>query len=126
VIRNDSPKLFGVFTNLSDQYYKVARGNGLNEIYGNEYKNASYVEKTIEESHEFWKELIHGEVDSNEINYNQTSTKDADSYISKCETAVAFDIPNAAPEPAAAKPEKYNYWYYLDKDFNLIELPSSA
>jgi inorganic pyrophosphatase len=37
--------------------------------------------KTIKSSHGYWEDLVRGKVDSNEINYNQTSTKKYKSYI---------------------------------------------
>jgi inorganic pyrophosphatase len=105
------------------QYYKVARGDDVIPIIGGSFQDAAFTEKVVEESHGFWQELIRGEVDTGKINYNQTSTRDIDSWISSCSTTRTFDIPPvSAIEPAAPKPEKYNHWYYLDEDFQLIEI----
>ncbi|RYP47212.1 hypothetical protein DL768_006688 [Monosporascus sp. mg162] len=104
-------------------YYKVARGDGVLPIVGDAYQDAAFMQGTIEESHGFWQELVRGEVDSNEINYNQTSIKGLGSYISKHDTTAAFDIPSRSSIlPLTPKPDQYDRWYYLDEDFNLIEL----
>ena len=104
------------------QFYKVPRGDELIPIVGDAYQSADFIVEIIEESHGFWKELISGEVDSNEISYNQASQPDVSaSYVSRCEAGLRFDIPaDSAPLPAVEKPEKYNHWYYLDEDFQLI------
>lgn len=80
----------------------------------------------VEESHGFWQELVEGSVDSNDINYNQTSQESLDSFVSRCNATDELDIPaEDATDPAAEIPEKYTWWYYLDEDFQLIELPES-
>ena len=101
------------------QFYKVPRGDDLIAIVGDAYQPADFMIEVIEESHGFWKELVKGEVDSNEINYNQTSQPDISaSFVSRCEAGLRLDIPSeSAPLPAAEKPEKCNWWYYLDDDF---------
>lgn len=76
----------------------------------------------IEESHGFWEDLVVGSVDSNEINYNQTSQDSFDSFVSRCEATEAFDIPEEDKrKPAAEVPGKYTRWYYLDENFELTE-----
>ncbi|CAM1500498.1 Fc.00g096600.m01.CDS01 [Cosmosporella sp. VM-42] len=69
--------------------------------------------------------LVRGKVDSNKINYNQTSTKGIQkSYVRSQDATEAFDIPaESSILPAAEKPEKYDKWYYLDADYKLMELP---
>lgn len=80
----------------------------------------------IEESHDFWKELVEGSVDTNEINYNQTSQETLDSFVSRCNANEELDIPaQDDKEEAAEVPEKYTRWYYLDEESDLIELPES-
>ena len=95
------------------------------EIVGGKYQNAKFMAKTIAESHKYWKELVRGRVDSNEINYNQTSSKNIrKSYVRSQDATDIFDIPaSSSILPAAEKPEKYDIWYYLDADYNLIKLP---
>lgn len=94
---------------------------------GDTYQDAEFIVNVLEESHGFWKELVAGEVDANEINYNQTSEESLGSFISRCDTNEKFDIPRKnAKKPAAAVPEKYSWWYYLDENLELIELPESS
>ncbi|GJC93213.1 inorganic pyrophosphatase [Colletotrichum higginsianum] len=106
-------------------HYKVARGSGVIDIVGDWYQNVTYIQSVIEESHKTWAELIDGQVDSNEINYNQTSRPDVKkSFIEKGSTTARFNIPAESKiEPAAPKPEKYDRWYYLDSNDSLIVVP---
>lgn len=82
--------------------------------------------KTIKSSHGDWQDLVRGKVDSNEINYNQTSTKSYKSYVKSKDATKKFDIPAKSNIlPAAERPAKYDLWYYLDKDSKLIQLPKN-
>ena len=109
------------------KYYKVPRGDGLISIVGDTYQDAAFIVNVLEESHGFWEELVKGSVDSNEINYNQTSHDSLDSFVSRCDTRKEFDVPKKnKTEEAATIPEKYSGWYYLDEDHKLIELPESS
>lgn len=93
---------------------------------GDTWQDADFIVDVVEESHGFWKELVEGSVDSNEVNYNQTSQEPLDSFVSRCDAAEELDIPTEdAKEAAAEVPEKYTRWYFLDEDFELIELPES-
>ncbi|KAL4781766.1 inorganic pyrophosphatase [Aspergillus varians] len=104
-------------------YYKVARGDSLIPIVGNSYVNATFATATVENSHGYWLGLVKGEVDSNKINYNQTSRPDiADSFVSRYHATNLFGIPAESDEkPATAKPKRYEQWFYLDEDYKLIE-----
>ncbi|VZI20256.1 unnamed protein product [Fusarium fujikuroi] len=107
-------------------YYKVARGDSVLEIVGGDYQNAKFMAKTIKSSHGDWQDLVRGKVDSNEINYNQTSTKSYKSYVKSKDATKKFDIPAKSNIlPAAERPAKYDLWYYLDKDYKLIQLPKN-
>ncbi|KAL3466844.1 inorganic pyrophosphatase [Aspergillus heterothallicus] len=103
-------------------YYKVARGDDLIPIVGDSYVNSTFATAVVEQSHGYWLDLIKGTVDSNEINYNQTSRPDIkESYVSKCK-AMDFGIPAESDEkPAAAKLKRFEQWFYLDEEFALIE-----
>jgi len=109
-------------------YYKVARGDEPIPIVGHWYQNASFTEHTIEESHSFWSDLVNGKVDSNTINYNQTSQASIQgSYIASSAATESFDIPTESNElPAQPKPSQFDQWYYLAGDVKLIELPEKA
>ena len=94
---------------------------------GGWYQNSTFTEDIIHESHGFWSDLVNGNVDSNSINYNQTSqTNISKSYISASTTESQFEIPKANELPAKAKPQKYNSWYYLLGKSELIEVPEKA
>ncbi|KAJ0424266.1 inorganic pyrophosphatase [Aspergillus carlsbadensis] len=103
-------------------YYKVARGDDVIPIVGDSYVNSTFATAVVEQSHGYWLDLIKGEVDSNEINYNQTSRPSIKgSYVSKCE-ATDLGIPSESDEkPASEKLKRFEQWFYLDEDFQLIE-----
>lgn len=113
---------------LTWQYYKIARGDEPIPIVGHWYQNASFTEHTIEESHGYWSDLISGSVDSNSINYNQTSRPDiAKSYVEASTTTEQFELPSESNElPAEPKPTEYDQWSYLAGGVKLIEVPESA
>lgn len=113
---------------LTTQYYKIARGDEPIPIVGHWYQNATFTEHTIEESHGFWSDLVNGQVDSNSINFNQTSqSKIKESFIASADATQSFDIPSDSKElPAQPKPSEYDQWYYLAGDVKLIELPEKA
>ncbi|KAL4950985.1 inorganic pyrophosphatase [Aspergillus filifer] len=104
-------------------YYKIARGDDLIPIVGGSYVNATFAASKIEESHGFWLDLVKGAVDTNEINYNQTSRPDImTSFVPSSNATSVFDIPVESDEkPAEPKPARYDQWFYLDEDFQLIE-----
>ncbi|KAK1637689.1 inorganic pyrophosphatase [Colletotrichum phormii] len=106
-------------------HYKVTRGDPVINIIGDWYQNLTYMQHVVEESHKTWAELIRGEVDSNEINYNQTSQPDVEnSFVDKATTTAKFNIPaESRIDPAAPRPEKADRWYYLDSDASLIDVP---
>ena len=109
------------------QYYKVPRGDDLIPIVGDTYQNATFIVSVLEESHGYWQELVSGSVDTGKINYNQTSQEDLDSFVSRCDTYEELGIPRKNDKKKAAKvPEKYTWWYYLDEEHKLIELPESS
>ena len=111
----------------SPQYYKVARGDEVLEIVGGDYQNAKFMAKTIKDSHGDWKDLVRGKVDSNEINYNQTSTKKyKKSFVRSKDATKKFNLPaKSSVLPAAERPAKYDQWFYLDGDYKLIQLPGN-
>jgi inorganic pyrophosphatase len=80
--------------------------------------------KTIKSSHGDWQDLVRGKVDSNEINYNQTSSKNfKKSYVKSKDATKKFGLPEESKIlPAAERPAKYDLWYYLDEDYKLIKL----
>ncbi|KAL4918734.1 inorganic pyrophosphatase [Aspergillus aurantiobrunneus] len=104
-------------------YYKVARGDDLIPIVGNSYVNATFAAATVAQSHGFWLDLVKGTVDTGEINYNQTSRPDIPhSFISKSSATDRLGLPAESDEkPAAPKPARFEQWFYLDKEFQLIE-----
>jgi inorganic pyrophosphatase len=106
-------------------YYKVARGDAVIPIVGGTYQNASQMVAVVQESHGWWAELVRGEaVDSNEINYNQTSNTSAGkSYVESGKATGTFGIPRKADIKAPAeKPAKYDKWYYLTTKNELVEI----
>ena len=110
------------FSDRESQYYKVVKGDGLNTIVGKDYKDATYMREAIAESHGFWQDLILGKEKHDKISTRQTSNPRAcKSYIPSKNATREFNIPEKSNVlPPAAKPKQYDYWYYLDKDFNVI------
>lgn len=106
-------------------YYKVARGKSTNTIVGGDYVNATFAASVIHESHEYWLDLMKGKTEAKKIKRDQTSNpRWCKTFVAKNETTEAFDIPAESKIlPAEKKPEKYEYWYYLDEEFKVIELP---
>ncbi|KAL2872487.1 inorganic pyrophosphatase [Aspergillus lucknowensis] len=104
-------------------YYKVARGDDLIPIVGDSYVNATFATATVEQGHRYWLDLVRGNVDSNEINYNQTSRPDIrHSFIPSHEATRRLGLPPKSNEESAApKPARFEQWFYLDEDFQLIE-----
>ena len=101
-------------------YYKLARGDGILEILGDYYQSPEFCVDVIEESHGFWEELVAGTVDTNEINYNQTSNPDLESYAGN---VTALDIPSESDvQPPAERPAAYNDWLYIKQEYSLIEV----
>ena len=95
-------------------------------IVGGWYQNSSFTENVVAESHGFWTELVGGQVDSNSINYNQTTQSNISaSYVSAQETETKFAIPAANELPAESKPERFNSWYYLLGKSELVEVPET-
>lgn len=106
----------------------MARGDGVIPIIGETYQNVAMMRDVLEKSHKSWLELVRGEVDSNKINYNQTSQPHIKrSYIGRCQTTQALGIPAKSDvKPAATKPGVYERWYYLDDKFALIKVPGTG
>ena len=104
----------------------MPRGSGLNTIHGGNYQDADSMIPRIEESHAWWRELVAGETDPGEINRNQTTDDALESYVSRCDTVRTLGVPaRSAKEPAEKIPEEETWWYYLDENFEMIELPEA-
>ena len=85
------------------------------------------MQEIIAESHGYWKNLVKGKAGVNYKKFatNQTSNpRFCKSYIPSNKTTEAFKIPAASNIQAPAKrPEEYDRWFYLDKDFEVVVLP---
>lgn len=110
------------------KYYKVVKGSGLNTIVGKAYQNATFMRKTLAESHGYWRDLVLGKEKPGKISTRQTSNPRAcKSYIPSKDATKEFGIPEKSKVlPPAAKPKQYDYWYYLDQQFNVIKLPGQV
>lgn len=107
-------------------YYKVARGDEVIPIIGESYQNVSLIEHVLEESHGFWKDLVTGKEDPGSINFNQTSNWELESFIQCKDTTKEFKLPKKSKiEEAAPKPARYDGWFYLNAEKELIEIPSA-
>ncbi|KFA66697.1 hypothetical protein S40285_05004 [Stachybotrys chlorohalonatus IBT 40285] len=106
-------------------YYKVLRGSGLNTIVNNGYVDAPAMHHHIAESHSFWQNLVRGVTQVEEISTNQTSHPAwCRSYVPADQTTELFDVPAQSNIlPAAERPSRYDRWYYLDADFQPIDVP---
>lgn len=65
---------------------------------------------------------MRGDVDTNEISYNQTSSPDIEaSYVDPKEAGGEFDIPSESDiEEAAEVPEEGLAWSYLDGNYEVV------
>lgn len=81
------------------------------------------MQAVIARSHEHWKDLMSGKEAPGEINRNQTSdADDEDTYVPSWWASLKFHIPLWPRRlPAAAIPDEYQQWYYLDDDFDPID-----
>lgn len=103
-------------------YYKVVRGSGLNTIIGSKFQSAAEMTSHIAESHAFWQDLIHGKTEVEEISTWQTSRPSlCKSYVASEDATEQFDIPAESDiKDPAERPSKYDRWYYLDEDFEIV------
>lgn len=101
-------------------YYKLARGDGILPIVGEWYQTPQFCVDVVAESHGFWQELVAGEVDANEINFNQTSDAGLESYA--LDTGLSEIPPDADVLPAAGRPGRYDEWFYLKQEVSLFEV----
>lgn len=106
------------------QYYKVVKGDGTNTIIGEDYQDADFAVDLIERSHEYWLNLMKGKSDPGKIARNQTSNaRWCQTYIDSEDATEAFDLPEDSDiQPAAPRPTEYDLWYYLDDDFEQINI----
>ncbi|KAL2802598.1 inorganic pyrophosphatase [Aspergillus granulosus] len=100
--------------------YKVARGDNVIPIVGESYVNATFA-AAVEKGHKYWLDLIKGNVDSNEITYNQTSRPSIPhSYVPLGEATCRLDIPRKSdpsllplrpPASTRARPSTKGPWW---------------
>lgn len=104
------------------QYYKVFRGSGLNTIVGGKFQNSADMMGHIAESHSYWLDLIHGKTEVTKISTWQTSRPSlCKNYVASEDATKEFDIPPESDvEAPAERPSKYDHWYYLDENFDIL------
>ncbi|KAG7308076.1 hypothetical protein JYU34_006718 [Plutella xylostella] len=93
--------------------YKVPDGKPVNQFaFDGEAKNAEFAYKVIDEVHEFWKGLVNGATEANDIS---TLNVTVESSANKVERAVAAAALAAAPLPAVAQPipATVDKWHFL-------------
>ncbi|KAL7921368.1 inorganic pyrophosphatase [Trichoderma austrokoningii] len=103
-------------------YYKLLRSGSLNTILGNEFQDSNTARDIVGESHGFWKDLVSGKEDPGKISIEQTSQPDlCKTYISSKDATKEFNLPKKSKiEPAAPRPAKYDKWYYIDENFQIL------
>lgn len=76
----------------------------------------------ISESHDFWLKLMKGETKKEKINRDQTSNpRWCKTYVASSNATAKFDIPAESNIlPPAERPVQYDYWYYLDSNFDIV------
>lgn len=89
---------------------------------GEKFQTAEDMKEHIAESHEFWQGLVHGTTKVKKISTWQTSRPSlCKNYVASDKATEEFDIPaESAVEPAAERPGKYDFWYYLDENFEIL------
>ncbi|KAL9473313.1 hypothetical protein ACSS6W_007693 [Trichoderma asperelloides] len=103
-------------------YYKVLRSGSLNTIFGNTVQDSNTARDIVGESHGFWQGLISGKEDPGKISTSQTSQPSmCESYIASKDATKEFNLPKKSKiEPAAPRPAKYDKWFYLDENFEVL------
>ncbi|KAK3201730.1 hypothetical protein GRF29_164g449231 [Pseudopithomyces chartarum] len=106
-------------------YYKVARGDEIIPIIGETYQSVSFIVDTVEESHRYWQDLVSGKEDPGKIAIAQTSQVILSSWVPCKSARKELVIPKKAskPQEPAAKPERYHWWYYLNAERELVQVP---
>lgn len=90
-------------------------------IIGERYQNQTFCLQQIAESHNFWRDLVAGTVDPNEIKFAQTSNQQLDSYTSCQEATKKFDLPKKhKPGKPAEVPEKFQGWFFYSAEGKLL------
>lgn len=93
---------------------------------GNKFHEADVMNTHITESHDYWVALMQGKVKKSKISRSQTSNKRwCKTFIPAKNTTAEFGIPKTANIlPPAPRPAEFDKWYYLDSNFNVINVPA--
>ncbi|KAH6625742.1 inorganic pyrophosphatase [Boeremia exigua] len=90
-------------------------------IIGEGYQNQTFCVRQVAESHGFWKELVAGKANPNEIKFAQTSDSELDSYISCEDVTKKFDLPEMnRPGKPAEIPGKFQRWFFYNTEGRLL------
>ncbi|KAF2995507.1 hypothetical protein E8E13_000944 [Curvularia kusanoi] len=90
-------------------------------IVGETYQNQTFCLRQVVESHGFWRELVDGTADPNEISFSQTAGDSLKSYISCKKATSKFDLPKKnRPGKPAEVPEKFQRWFYYSSEGELL------
>ncbi len=91
-------------------------------IVGEAYQNQTFSLEKVEESYGFWKDLVNGKADPNEIKIAQTSNRQLESYTSCKEATEEYDIPEKhMPGKPAAIPAKFQGWFFYSEAGELLD-----
>lgn len=90
-------------------------------IIGDKYQDQATAIAQIEESHEYWKDLVSGKQDPGKTKFDQVSDASLQSYLPCKEATSKFKIPPRSKiETPAAKPAEYDGFFYYSKEGKLL------
>lgn len=77
--------------------------------------------RQVAESYDFWKDLVAGTADPNEVKFAQTSNNGLDSYVSCEEATEEFDLPKKSRSGRSADvPKKFQGWFSYSAEGELF------
>ncbi|KAH7148364.1 inorganic pyrophosphatase [Dactylonectria macrodidyma] len=106
------------------RYHEVPRGDFTLDVIDGKWQKEKFMAKTVKKSHDYWRELLRGQVNHHGVNYNHTNNPDLkESYVDSKDATEHFNIPKKSKVLfSAERPAIYDTWHYLDQNHDPIIL----